>query len=117
MARNGSVESVKDELTQAVQHYQNAIAELEAMARTESAGLDTDTASVVQRNLGTIDQAIAESQTALTTDPANAPARDSLFEALRQKVTVLQATVSLINQMRQGDSAGVARTAGRGKQS
>jgi len=117
VARNGSVEAVKDELTLAVQHYQKAIAELEAMARTESAGLDTDTALVVQRNLGTIDQAIAESQTALTDDPASPSARDSLFEALRQKVTVLQATVSLINQMRQGDSAGVARTAGRGKQS
>ena len=42
-------------------------------------------------------------------NPDSAPARDSLFEALRQKVSVLQATVSLIDEMRQGDPAGTAR--------
>ncbi len=108
---------MKTELALAVQHYENAIAELEAMARQEAAGMDSAMATVVQQNLGRVDAAIAESRTALTVDPSNAPARDSLFEALRQKVSVLQATVSLINQMRQGDSAGAARTAGRGKQS
>ena len=78
-ARNGSVEAVKDELTLAVQHYQKAIAELEAMARTEARGWIPTRASVVQRNLGTIDQAIAESQTALIDDPdERAGARQSL---------------------------------------
>ena len=37
---------------------------------------------------------------ALTGDPANQAARESLFEALRRKVSVLQDTVTLMNDMR-----------------
>ena len=116
-APSGTVEAVKDELTLALQHYQNAITELEAVAKKDDGAIDPAVASVVQQNLGAIDRAIAESRTALDGEPTSEPARDSLFEALRQKVSVLQATVSLINQMRQGDTDGAARMTGRGKQS
>ena len=60
---------------------------------------------------GAIDQAIVESRAALTNDPESQPARESLFEALRRKVGVLQATVTLMNEMRQGNQAGAAEAA------
>jgi hypothetical protein len=116
-ATSGSVEAVTAELTLAMQHYQNAISELETIAKTGNGDLDPAVAATVQRNLGVIDQAIAESRDALTTDPASAPARSSLFEALHRKVVLLQTTVALIREMSQGDQSGAARVAGVGKKS
>ena len=58
-----------------------------------------------------IDQAIAESRAALAADPQSQPARDSLIDALRRKVGVLQTTVALMNEMRQGNQEGAARVA------
>jgi hypothetical protein len=72
----------------------------------------------MRTSLTSIDQAIAESRAALLTNPDSEPARESLFEALRRKISVLQTTVSLINDMRQGDPAGASRSAARlGRQS
>ena len=51
---------------------------------------------------------IAESRSALQSEPQSAPARDSLFEALRKKVNLLQDTIALMNEMRKGNSAGAA---------
>jgi hypothetical protein len=56
-----------------------------------------------------IDQAIKESRSAIQSQPASQLAQDSLFEALRRKVALLEDTVSLINTMRKGDEAGTAR--------
>jgi len=66
---------------------------------------------MLQKNLQVIDQAIAESRAALKSEPQSAQARDSLFEALRKKVTVLQDTIALMNHMRMGDAAGAAQVA------
>jgi hypothetical protein len=66
---------------------------------------------MLQKNLSTIDRAIADSRAALNTNPESEPARDSLFEALRRKVGVLQATVTLMNEMRNGNQDGAARAA------
>lgn len=104
-----SMQTVSDELALAMQHYERAIAGLEAAARNEDGQMDPAVSAAVRRSLGSIDSAIAESRAALVSNPDSAPARDSLFEALRQKVSVLQATVSLIDEMRQGDPAGTAR--------
>ncbi len=41
-------------------------------------------------------------------EPSSTPARDSLFEALKRKVSLLQDTIALMNQMRKGDAAGAA---------
>ena len=49
---------------------------------------------MLQKNLQVIDQAIAESRAALRSEPQSAPARDSLFDALRRKVTLLQDTIA-----------------------
>lgn len=101
--------SVETELKLAEEHYQKAIAGLEQITRTESSALDPQVAAVLQKNLEVIDHAIGESRAALQTQPTSEVAQESLFEALRNKVALLQDTVVLINEMRKGDSEGTAR--------
>jgi anti-sigma factor RsiW len=107
------VQAIADEIRLAETHYQNAIVKLEAVAKLDEASgqstLDPQTAATLQKSLLVIDQAIAESRAAVRTEPQNEPARDSLFEALRRKVALLQDTVVLMNEMRRGDSAGAAQ--------
>jgi Putative zinc-finger len=107
------VESVETELDQADLHYQNAIAALEQSARDGQAVLDPQTAAVLQKNMGVVDQAIRESRAAVRTDPTSEAAQSTLLEALQRKVGLLRDTISLINEMRKGDAAGTARVAGR----
>jgi len=105
---------VEAEFRLAEQHYQNAIAKLEQAARLDQAGrdqntLDAQTAAMLQKNLQVIDQAITESRDAVRSEPLSAAARDSLFDALRRKVALLQDTIALMNEMRKGNSAGAAQ--------
>jgi len=109
--RPASVEAVADELNLAAAHYEKAIAELEALSKGGDAAVDDAVVAVVQRNLGAIDSAIAESRAALVSNPDSEPARDSLFDALRRKLAVLQTTVSLINGMRLGDQESARQAA------
>jgi anti-sigma factor RsiW len=109
------VESVEMELQQAESHYEKAIAGLEQVAREGQSSLDPQTAAVLQKNLGILDQAVRESRSALKAQPTSEPAQVSLFEALRRKVELLQDTVSLINEMRKGNQAGAARIVGGNK--
>jgi CHASE3 domain sensor protein len=103
------VEGVATEFRLAEQHLQNAITKLEEAAKTDDEIIDAQTAAELQKNLQVIDQAIAESRAALGQEPQSTPARDSLFEALKRKVTLLQDTIALMNEMRKGDSAGAAQ--------
>ncbi len=117
-AETDAVQSVESEFRLAEHHYQNAIAKLEEAARLdraatpgqsgEQAEIDPQTAAMLRKNLQVIDHAIAESRTALRSEPQSAPARDSLFDALRRKVALLQDTIALMNEMRKGNSAGAA---------
>jgi anti-sigma factor RsiW len=107
-AAPGTVEAVAEELNLATSHYEKAIAQLEALTKSDGGTLDPALAKTLQQNIHTIDQAITESRTALTQDPGSEPARESLFEALRRKMVVLQATVNLMNEMRKGNQAGAA---------
>jgi hypothetical protein len=102
-------QTVEHELKLAEEHYQNAIAGLEKITRSESSALDPQVAAVLQKNLEVIDQAIGESRAALQTQPTSDVAQESLFEALRNKVVLLQETVVLINEMRKGNQEGTAR--------
>ena len=111
----GSVESVAQELSLALEHYDKAIAQLEVLAKTNDGTIDATTAATLQHNLSVIDQAIAESRAALAADPQSEPAFDSLIDALRRKVGVLQTTVALINEIRRGNQEGAARLAGAGR--
>jgi hypothetical protein len=82
---------------------------LERIANTDRAALDMETADVVKANLTVLDGAIGESREALKKEPENDVAQQSLFEALRNKVALLQDTIALINEMRKGNQEGAAR--------
>jgi anti-sigma factor RsiW len=103
------VQSVETELKLAEEHYQKAIAGLEQITNAESSALDPQVSAVLQKNLAVIDDAIGESRAALQTQPTNEVAQESLFQALRNKVSLLQDTVMLINEMRKGNQEGAAR--------
>ena len=104
-----SVESVAAEFAAAEKHYQKAIDDLQTIANQDTGELDPQVASVLQKNLTVIDQAISESRAALNSQPASANAQDGLFDALRTKVALLQTTVELINEMRKGNQAEAGR--------
>ncbi len=110
-------DSATAELNQALQDYERAIRELETLAASGDSTIDPSLAETIHDSLSAIDQAIAESRTALFTNPESEPARASLFDALSRKIATLQTTVSLINEMRQGDQEGAARVAAQGKKS
>lgn len=111
-----TVETVEDTLRRAEAEYERAIALLEKVVKEGNQTVSPDTLETLQRNVTTIDSAIAESRAALTDNPASQPARTSLFEALANKVNLLQSTVVLMNEMRQGDAGGAAEAAaGLGK--
>jgi anti-sigma factor RsiW len=93
----------------AEEHYATAIEGLERITTSEQTALDPATADVLQANLTVIDRAIVESRAALETEPQSHVAQESLFEALRHKVALLQDTLALINEMRKGNEEGAAR--------
>jgi len=106
------VQDVDEHLRIADEHYVKAIAGLEQVVKSGEGALDPALAATLQKNLGVIDQAITESREAIKTQPNNQLAQTSLFEALRQKVALLEDTVALINVMRKGDQAGAAKILG-----
>jgi anti-sigma factor RsiW len=112
-AGDNSVQSVEAEFRLAEQHYQNAIDKLEQAAKLDQAAksgdIDPQTAATLQKNLQGLDQAIAESRVGLRSEPQSAVARDSLFDALKRKVSLLQDTIALMNEMRKGNPAGAAQ--------
>jgi hypothetical protein len=89
--------------------YTQTIARLEQVTAADRDALDPDTADAIDAGLTAIDQAIVESRSALQSEPENVPAQESLFQALRRKVALLQETVALINDMRYGNQEGAAR--------
>jgi hypothetical protein len=103
------IASIQAEFEAAEEHYDKAIRGLEQIAKTDSGDLDPQVAAVLQKNLQVIDRAIGESRAALKSQPASSDAQDSLFDAMRTKVAVLQQTVELINEMRKGNQAEAGR--------
>jgi anti-sigma factor RsiW len=103
------VDSVQADLQAAEQHYDRAIQGLEQIAKSDTGELDPQVAAVLQKNLQVVDQAINESRAALKAQPASAMAQEGLFEAMRTKVSLLQQTVELINEMRKGNQAEAGR--------
>jgi putative zinc finger protein len=89
--------------------FEKAIADLERVAKANQHALDPGTSATIEKNLGIIDQAIAENRAAVKSEPASVAARATLFDALRQKVSLLQDTISLINEMRKGNNAAAAQ--------
>ena len=108
-----SVESVQNDVDTAQQHFEKAIAELEKVAKANQQALDPETSATIDKSLGIIDQAIAENRAAVTAEPASVAARETLFQTLRSKVSLLQQTITLINLMRKGDNAAAAQLVGK----
>ena len=104
-----SVEAAQSAVDAAQQQFETAIENLEKVAKDNAQALDPATSATIDKNLGIIDQAIADSRAAARAEPANVAARETLFEALRHKVTLLQDTIALINEMRKGNNAAAAQ--------
>jgi hypothetical protein len=100
--------SILAEYQLAERDLSNTIEGLERIA-TDRTPLDMETADVLKANLTVLDGAIGESRDALKKEPENDVAQESLFEALRNKVALLQDTIALINEMRKGNQEGAAR--------
>lgn len=103
------VESIETELQMAASHYEKAIEGLEQIASASDSPIDPVLMATLKDNLAVIDKAIDESRLALRAEPASQVAQENLFEAFRRKIGLLQDTISLMNEMRQGDEAGAAR--------
>lgn len=97
------VTSIESELDLAAQHYENAIAGLERVASDSESPLDPVVMATVRENLDIIDRAIDDSRQALRSDPQSQIAQESLFDAFRRKVALLQDTIALMNEMRKGN--------------
>ena len=105
------VSSIESELDLAARHYENAIAGLEQVASDGDSPLDPAVMATVRDNLQIIDAAIADSRQALRSDPQSELAQESLFDAFRRKVSLLQDTIALMNEMRKGNQAGATAIA------
>lgn len=106
--------SVEEELRLAAQHYENAIVGLERLARDRQQLLDPQVAATLHRNLQVIDAAISESRTALQEQPTNDSAQQSLFDAFRTKIALLEDTIALLNELRQSGQPAQTGTAAGG---
>jgi anti-sigma factor RsiW len=104
-----SVQSGVEDLRKAEQLLQSGVAKLKEGLGTDKQALPPAVATTLDRNLQILDQAIAENSSALQQDPRNVAARNGLFELLQQKISLLQDTISLMNEMRKGNAAGVAQ--------
>ena len=96
-------------MRKAEQLLQSGVAKLKEGLGSDEQALPTGMAGTLDRNLQILDQAIAESSDALQKEPQNVAARNSLFEALQRKISLLQDTITLMNEMRKGNAAGVAQ--------
>ena len=106
-----TVESVSDDLTKTMADFERIIQNLQTLAQARDSELDPVLAQSLDHNLRVINGAIEESRGALKQNPGNEMARESLLEAFERKVTVLTATVNLMNEMRKGNQAGAVEAA------
>ena len=109
-ATAAELKSLQAELEQAQAHFENAIQKLDALAKDQRA-LDPQVAAKLQKAQLDIDLSIDESRAAQKVNPANERAQESLIEAFRTNISLLQETISLINEMRKGNQAEAAKIA------
>jgi len=72
------------------------VAELEGVLQSGRGRLDTATVRVIERNLATIDSAIAQARRAVAADSANLYLNAHLAETMRQKLELLRQAASLV---------------------
>ena len=107
-----AVKTIEQDLQQADRLYSDAIQRLEMIADASAGTLDPAVAASLKESRTLLDRAITESRAAVDRDPESAAARSSLLEALRRKVQLLQDTIALAGEMRNGTTVGRAGPAG-----
>ncbi|MGH7548503.1 MAG: anti-sigma factor family protein [Gemmatimonadales bacterium] len=75
--------------------YAAAVADLERALEQRRGRLDTVTVRVIEKNLGIIDRAIRNAQSALAADPGNSYLNLHLAEQMRRKVELLRRATTL----------------------
>ena len=88
---------------------QSGIAKLEEAAKTDDSTIDPQTAATLEKNLDSHRSGDRREPRRAQSEPQSIAARDSLFDALRRKVALLQDTIALMNEMRKGNAAGAAQ--------
>ena len=94
---------VTEELRAAEIHYENAITGLEQIIDQNEGTLPSELNGTMNESLDLIERAINESREAMATEPESSAAQESLLEAFRRKVGLLQNTILLINEIRKGE--------------
>lgn len=77
------------------QSYDQAVADLQRTLAAERGRLDPSTIGVIERNLATIDAAIAQAQRALEADPSNTYLNGHLADARRRKLALLRSVSAM----------------------
>lgn len=108
-AATDAVQSGVEDLQKAERLLQSGVAKLRDGLGADGQTLPGAVATTLDSNLRILDQAIAESSSALQQEPQNVAARTSLFDALQRKISLLQDTIALMNEVRKGNAAGVAQ--------
>jgi hypothetical protein len=108
-----AVEAIEIELRLAAEHYEKAITALEGLAAEDRTRIDPAVAQVVERNLVLIDTAIADSREALQGQPGSLVAQASLFDAYRQKVSLLQDLIAMASEAKRTDAGSAGRDRSR----
>jgi hypothetical protein len=75
--------------------YDKEISSLQRIVRRQNAELDTSTVAVIERNLRTLDAAIAQIRAALQKDPGSSLLGGQASRALEMKVELLRRTAML----------------------
>jgi len=81
------------------QRYAAAVADLERVLDQGRGRLDTTTVRVIERNLATIDSAIAQAQRALAADSANVYLNSHLAETRQRKLELLRQAAALVSSV------------------
>ncbi len=112
-----SVQSGVEDLRQAEKLLQSGVAKLKEGLGSDQQALPPAVADTLDRNLQILDQAIADNTALLRQEPQNVAARTGLFDLLQRKIALLQDTISLMNEMRKGNAAGVSQAVESGNKS
>lgn len=81
------------------QSYAAAVSDLERVLEQNRGRLDTTTVRVIERNLATIDSAIAQAQRALAADSANVYLNSHLAETRQRKLELLRQAAALVSSV------------------
>jgi hypothetical protein len=93
------VATVANRSSVAGQRYAAAVADLERVLDQGRGRLDTTTVRVIERNLATIDSAIAQAQRAVAADSANVYLNSHLAETRQRKLELLRRAAALVSSV------------------